>query len=60
MACAFKKFTSVIGAIAIHFHSSLTFVGKAGSLPLEWSPISGSTLVGSNLAMQILDQDGTE
>jgi hypothetical protein len=35
---------------SIHFHPSLIFVGNARSLPLEWSSIRGSTLVGSSLA----------
>ncbi len=26
-------------ATALRFHPSLTFVGKARSLPLEWSPV---------------------
>ncbi len=29
---------------------SLIFVGKARSLPLEWSSLRGSTMVGSSLA----------
>ncbi len=37
-------------AFAIYFHPSLIFSGKARSLPLDWSPKRGSTLVGSNLA----------
>ena len=33
-----------------HFHLSLIFSGKDRSLPLECSPLRGSTLVGSCLA----------
>ncbi len=33
-----------------HFHPSLTIVGKARSLLLEWRPVRGSTWVGSGLA----------
>ncbi len=32
------------------FHSSLIFVGKADSLQLQWSPVRGSSLVGSGVA----------
>ncbi len=31
-------------SIVSHFYPSLIFAGKAKSLPLEWSPISGSSL----------------
>jgi hypothetical protein len=31
---------------AIYFHPSLIFVGEAMSLPLEWSLIRSSTLIG--------------
>ncbi len=36
-------------ATPTHFHPSLIFVGKDRSLPLEWSPIRGSTLIGYSL-----------
>jgi hypothetical protein len=54
----YKNFTTVIVAISqkarvfatsIHFLLSLVFVAKAKSLPLEWSPVRGSTLLGSSL-----------
>ncbi len=35
---------------SVHFHPGLVFVGKVKSLPLEWSPEGGTTLVGSSLA----------
>ncbi len=51
-ARARASFTVVITArmfaTAIHFRPSLIFAGKARSLPLEGSPKSVSTLVGSN------------
>ncbi len=34
---------------ASYFHPSLIFAGQAGSLSLEWSHISGSTLVNYSL-----------
>jgi hypothetical protein len=37
-------------ANAIHFHPSLIVTGKVRILPLEWSLIGSSTLVGSSLA----------
>jgi hypothetical protein len=37
-------------AIAIHFNSSVIIVGKARTVPLEWSLVRGPTLVGSSLA----------
>jgi len=54
-ACAIKLFTAVIGTIseiaiafvnAIHYHPSLMFACNTRSLPLEWSSVRGSTLVG--------------
>jgi hypothetical protein len=39
-----------------HFHPSLISVGKATSLPLEWSPIRGSNLVGSSLVHKYLNR----
>ena len=46
-------------AAAIHFHTSLIFSGKARSLPFEWSPVRGSTLVGSSLASTRVDVNGS-
>jgi hypothetical protein len=37
-------------ATFIHFHPCVLFANKARSLPIEWSPVRGSTLVGSSLA----------
>jgi hypothetical protein len=57
--CTVKPFTAVIVTIllqarlfatAIHFHPSLLYVGKARSLPLEKSPVRGSTQVGFSIA----------
>jgi hypothetical protein len=54
-------FTTVIVAVllqarvfapAIYFHPSVIVVGKNRSLPLEWSPVRGSTLVGSSFAFK--------
>ncbi len=61
-ACTLKLFTAVIVAVlqkasvfafSTHFHPSLIFLGKAGSLPLVWNLIKDST-VGPNL-LQTLD-----
>jgi hypothetical protein len=40
----------VMLSIVILSHPSLIFVGKAKSLPLEWSSVRGPTMVGSSLA----------
>jgi hypothetical protein len=36
-------------ATLFHFHPSLKIAGKARSLPLEWSTMAVSTMVGSGL-----------
>jgi hypothetical protein len=44
----------MLSVVAPYFQPSLIFIGKkAWVLPLEWSPISGSTQVGSNLNTNI-------
>jgi len=50
------KHTSLLTlATSIPFLPGLIFVGKVRSLPLEWSPVIGSTLVGFKPCPQILD-----
>jgi hypothetical protein len=38
-------------ATAIQFHPSLIFLGRNRILILEWSPVMGSTLDGSNIRL---------
>jgi hypothetical protein len=43
--CCFFCKKAVVFATSIHFHPSLIVLGKARSLPLDCSPVRGSTLV---------------
>jgi hypothetical protein len=44
----------MLSVMAPYFQPSLIFIGKkAWVLPIDWSPISGSTQVGSNLDTNI-------
>jgi hypothetical protein len=39
----------IVLATVIHCHPGLVYAGKTKGIPLEWSPVGGSALLGSIL-----------